>query len=274
MARHWPARQPASRRSGRRRTGSASRRRRPGKIGHPAVEHQVHVDDRRGAEPVDGGQHAVGHQGRGHLGRGGHDHRVGRESGSSVATATARAAVGRAAETALDPVTRARTSTPAADRARRAVLAVQLARAALGPADVAAVGAVEQAGPEDLDRQGQRRLGGGHVDRRQRDQVPEALDGRVALAVTGQPRAEGHAVERGVVGIEAAQGERRRAPARPARRGQVPVAGQRAGQVEGRGQAGAGDRRGDPARGPARARRGGAGAYTWPVAPMRSRKPR
>ncbi len=68
--------------------------------------------------------------------------------------------------------------------------------------DVARVRFVQQARPEDLDRQGERRIVGREVQRRQGNQVPERCHSVVRLAVLVQPAAEGLAIELGIGGIE------------------------------------------------------------------------
>ena len=68
---------------------------------------------------------------------------------------------------------------------------------------------VQQTGPEDLRRKRERRLRGRDIDRRQRDQVPEPVDCPLALAMVGEPAAEGDVVERRVVGSRRRERERR-----------------------------------------------------------------
>ncbi len=63
------------------------------------------------------------------------------------------------------------------------------------PPDVAGVGPIEKTDPEDLRRERERCLAGGDIERRQRDQVPEAVDCPLALAMVGEPVAETGAVE-------------------------------------------------------------------------------
>ena len=125
----------------------------------------------------------------------------------------------------------------------RPVGAVQLGQRHRRPADVASVVGLEEPGAKDHGGQGQGGLVGPHVERRQHDQVPQALDGPGTLAVSGQPGAEALPIERRIGQVEAAQGQQ--GPAEPEAVGHrdVPVPQERGGQVQGGGRPGAGDGR-------------------------------
>ena len=113
---------------------------------------------------------------------------------------------------------------------------VKLGKRDTGPADVAGVGALQETDPEDLRRKSKRRLGGGDVERRQRNQVPEVVDCPRALATPGEPVSEADAIEGGVVGIEPPQRESGACETHPLAQRQVPVPSQGPGQVKWRGQ--------------------------------------
>jgi len=109
-------------------------------------------------------------------------------------------------------------------------------KAKLLKADVARVGAGEQAVCEHECAERQRCLGRRQVQRGQRDQVPQRAHRLRALVVAVEPRSERHPVERLVAEVQAGERERREGSARPLTQGQVGVARQRAGQVQRRGE--------------------------------------
>ena len=82
--------------------------------------------------------------------------------------------------------------------------AVELSERHLGPADVAGVGPVQEADPEDLRGEPERRLGSSDVDRGKGDQVPEAVDRPLALV----PRPPSQSPN-GTASSEASSGSRR-----------------------------------------------------------------
>lgn len=110
---------------------------------------------------------------------------------------------------------------------------MHLAEGHARPADVGGAGLGEESGLEDLRGQGQRGVRRGGVQRGDTDQVPQGLDGARRLAVPGEPAAEVDGVERGVVGVEAAERQCGAADTGPLGEREVRVAGQSGGQVEG-----------------------------------------
>ncbi len=136
------------------------------------------------------------------------------------------------------------------------------------------VGLVEEAVAEDLRRDGERRVLGRQVERRQGDQVPERVDRVLRLAVRAQPRGEGLVVERRVGRVELAELRRRAGGGEPLAEAERLVAQQARGEVEWR-AAGRFARSMPPAR-PSRrtgTRRRPWSGRRWSV-PIRRRKPR
>ena len=85
---------------------------------------------------------------------------------------------------------------------------VQLAERHRGNPEVGGVGVLEEPGPEHPCGQGEGRLVGVQVERGDRDQTPEPVDGPGRLPVGAEPVAERRQVGGRVVGIDAAQRER------------------------------------------------------------------
>ena len=229
-------------------------------VRHLAIEHEVHVDHGRGAQPV-----RVDPRWRARRAAAA---RWRRRAWS--ASTTASATIARSARRTLmsSPTARPSTavpvtsSTPARSRAAPPRPPCASPSGCARPPDVGGVGPVEEAGAEDLDGRAEGGLVDGEVERRAGDQLPEVVDGVRRLAVVGQPGAEGDGIEGRVVGVEAAQRQRRPDGAGALERAQVPVPGQRRSEVERRRQRTRGTvtsgRR--PVRG--RGRRGGPGGGT------------
>jgi hypothetical protein len=102
--------------------------------------------------------------------------------------------------------------------------------------DVAGVRPGEQAGAKHERRQRQRRLRGRQVERRQRDQIPQRRDRARSLAMAGKPLAERLRFKRRIALAQAHQPERGPCCARALGERQVRIAGERARQVQRRGQ--------------------------------------
>ncbi len=111
-------------------------------------------------------------------------------------------------------------------------LVVQRAQGYPGEADVRGPRIGEQPGLEDHRRQRQRGLVGGGVQGGHADQVPERLDRPRRLPVPAQPVAEGLPVQRRVVQVQAAQGERGPPGGQSLPGVQVRVGGQAAAEVQ------------------------------------------
>ena len=226
MDRHWPDAQAA--RGGAieeeldRRIDDGGQR----KVGHRPVEHEVDVDDGRLAEPDLGWEHAVGHESLRHLGRRGDHHGVG-----DLAPLVASPPRSRRRARAATACTRApsTTSTPALSSARAGRSPCNSPSGTVDQPTSPASARSNRPVRNTLTARASDASGGGDIDRRQCDEVPEPLDGHVALAVTGQPTPEGDRVERGISRIEAAQGQRRPGQPDAVSHPQVPCSGPSAG---------------------------------------------
>ncbi len=115
---------------------------------------------------------------------------------------------------------------------------VQLTERHPAPPDVRGPSVAQQPGLEHLRRHGQRRLRGGKVDGRHRDQIPQAGHRGGGLAVTGQPGPEALAVEGRVVEVEAPQRHYRPPEPEAGRQREVRVAQEGTQEVERRRQVG------------------------------------
>jgi hypothetical protein len=110
--------------------------------------------------------------------------------------------------------------------------AVQLSERHTGPADVTRVGAFEQALLEDRGGQRERGLVRPGVECRDADQLPQGLDRPTALPVRGKPVTERLVVGRGGRGIHRPHRESCSDRTEAFTRGQLPIAGQRATEVQ------------------------------------------
>ena len=151
---------------------------RNGPVEHRPVVDDVHVDDRRGAQP---GRPARRPAARCRPARAprrraaGRRARPGRRRSSTAPSVPSRVVSTQpvAVPAQRGHPTPVRTAAPAASSAARAGVAVQLAERHPRPADVGGAGGGEQPGAEDRRGQRQRRAGGRGVERGDADEVPQ-----------------------------------------------------------------------------------------------------
>ena len=245
-----------------------------GEVGDPAVEHEVHVDDRRrcrarriGSTP--GARAPGGSERRGDVGGRPPDDGVGGRAGPSAVQHDDRRRVGqRSHSTAvpshdLDAGPASAAAAEVAVRPRRAARRTSRCRRHRR-------GRAGRCGTPSR-RAPATRLVGRQVQGRAGDEIPERRRSPARLAVLGQPRAERDEVVRPVVGIDRSQAAcRQHGPHRRAAGANGPVARAAAGEVQRCRQAGPCDPSRAGAPGTGRARPSAAWSVTISAPPIRS----
>ncbi len=208
-----------------------------GQVGDPPVEHEVHVHDRGHTETPDRAERTLAHELSCDVGRGGDDDRVGLDH--PLAGPDHRWTAPRR----VDPIDGRRQCHlhPGLGKRGGGPVAVQDAQGHPGPADVPGIGPVEETGAEHHGGERERRVVGRQVEGRQRDEVPQHLDRLGPLSVRAEPVPERAVVETGVVEVEPSERQGRPGQPQPVAHTEVPVAGERTGEVQRGGQRRAGD---------------------------------
>ena len=200
----------------------------------PCGRDEVHVHDRRGAER----RHVADQRRRRRRARAataggdGHDDRVGLEVRSPRYAPTSGPAPRPAGVDRRPPACRARSRPP---RRRGPAAPARRAAGRGGPSDQPMSPASARSSRpvrKTFAARASDASSAGRLSGRQRDQVPQPIDGARPLSVAAQPGAERLVVERRVVGSRRRSASGRQPDARSLAIGRGPVAGQGAGQVQ------------------------------------------